>query len=396
VAAFRAPDRDHLGWEDDTRRAAARDLCRWEGEIGAVDSAESGYRRREHALVIGLPDPDWYFDNVLTFARPGPPPPRLIRGPAAEWRSWWQRQCSSASDVLLRTAARQGFVLATSEFEALGVTRSRARHEVRQGRWTSAGFGAVAPLDIRDDGTTFEATMRVARRRHALACAGAAIRRRGATVSGRSAAILDGLPILRLPRSPELTERDVGLGKRANAHVFSAKLAAIETTEWFGVPVETVGRTLVSLARHGRRDALMAADAALRENLIDEAGIAAALSFAVGWPWVRQARAVLALADPRAESPLESLTRLALHDDGFPPPDLQVWIGIDRVDFYWPEFDLVLEADGRVKYTDAESWRERQREQRLRNHVRQVERVVWSEVLRTWPQTSARLWRAFR
>lgn len=160
---------------------------------------------------------------------------------------------------------------------------------------------------------------------------------------------------------------------------------------WYGASVTTVARTLVDLARHDRRDAIMAGDAALRERLVTPTALDTALADAGGWPWVRQARAILALATPLAESPLESITRVALHDDGFPPPQLQVWIGDDRVDLYWPNHGLVLEADGRGKYTGEELWREKKREQRLRARVRRIERVTWSDVVRDWPETSARL-----
>src|SRR4051794_9521520 len=115
-----------------------------------------------------------------------------------------------------------------------------------------------------------------------------------------------------LPAVPELTGHGTWDGPRRGAHLYAATLDPAETTRWYGVPVETVGRTLGTLAPHRRRDAIMAADAALREELVDRAGIARALRTATGWPWVRQAREVLALADPLAESPLESITRLAL------------------------------------------------------------------------------------
>lgn len=138
-------------------------------------------------------------------------------------------------------------------------------------------------------------------------------------------------------------------------------------SSWFGVPVTCAARTVLDLARHDRRDALMAADAALRECLITGAGPRTSTDDAAGWPGVRQARALVALASPLAESALGSPVRLALHDDGFPPPQLQV--GIDdpqrgkryRVDMCWPECKLVLEVDGRVKYTRDELWREKQR-----------------------------------
>ena len=138
----------------------------------------------------------------------------------------------------------------------------------------------------------------------------------------------------------------------------------------------------------------MAADAALRERLVTSGDIEGSVVAARGWPGVRQARSTLALADPRAESPLESMVRLALHDDGFPPPDLQAWLGRDRVDFYWARHGLVVEADGRTKYRDDELWAEKKREQRLRALGNRVERVVWSDLGAAWPATRARLWAA--
>ncbi|WP_304050085.1 endonuclease domain-containing protein [Jatrophihabitans endophyticus] len=157
------------------------------------------------------------------------------------------------------------------------------------------------------------------------------------------------------------------------------------------MPCTTVERTLVDLARHGRRDGLVAADAAMHEGLAGRDTLDKELEDAVGWPGVRQAREVLALADGRAESPLETLVRLALHDSGFPPPELQVSIGGYRVDMLWPEQRLIVEVDGLAKYSD-ESWRrEKRREQVLRALGYRVERVTWDDLHRRWPATVARL-----
>jgi very-short-patch-repair endonuclease len=200
--------------------------------------------------------------------------------------------------------------------------------------------------------------------------------------------VLHGLPVFALPPRPEVTDRrQNGLGHRPASHVHGASIVADDVTAWFGVPVLTVARTLVDLGRHDRRDAIMAADAALREGLVTPAEIATALSRATGGPGVRQARAVLALADPRAESPLESLVRLVLHDDGFPPPDLQRTIGGDRVDMVFDEQRLILEIDGLDKYRLTTMAEEKRRERRLRRAGYRVERLTWDEVVRDWPQT---------
>lgn len=159
-------------------------------------------------------------------------------------------------------------------------------------------------------------------------------------------------------------------------------------TAWFGVAVTTVARTLVDLGRTDRFDALMAADAALREGLTDEDAIAAALRSAAGRWGVRRARDVLALADARAESPLESYGRLRLHDAGFPTPEPQYWIGQYRVDLAWPELGLVIEFDGKVKYDRETRWAEKCREIPIRRAGFRVERLIWADLTAAnWPAT---------
>ncbi|HEX2857756.1 MAG TPA: hypothetical protein VHO26_09815 [Propionibacteriaceae bacterium] len=70
----------------------------------------------------------------------------------------------------------------------------------------------------------------------------------------------------------------------------------------------------------------------------------------------RRAQTALGLASGLAESPAESLSRLAFHDHGIPQPVLQYSV-IDQfgrvvaiTDFAWPDFGVVGEVDGRVKY----------------------------------------------
>ena len=249
--------------------------------------------------------------------------------------------------------------------------------------------GTVALVRV-DDGDATSAT--IARRRHALIAAAAAMRRPEHVVAARSAAVSSGLPTLATPTVAELGARyEAGLGRRRPSHFYGASIPPEDIHGWFGVPVTAVARTVVDLARHDRRDGLLAADAALHEQLTTSAELDYILLASTGWPGIRRARAVLALADARSESPLESLLRLALHDDGFPAPELQVEIGGYRVDFCWPAQRLIVEADGRGKYTGDELWAEKVRETRLRALGFRVERVIWADVTRLWPQTSARL-----
>jgi hypothetical protein len=71
---------------------------------------------------------------------------------------------------------------------------------------------------------------------------------------------------------------------------------------------------------------------------------------------MRRARSLLELLDERSESPIESVSRLRLHFRGIPAPDLQPDIlsldgrFLGRLDFYWDEFGVAGEVDGREKY----------------------------------------------
>jgi very-short-patch-repair endonuclease len=70
---------------------------------------------------------------------------------------------------------------------------------------------------------------------------------------------------------------------------------------------------------------------------------------------------------------------------------LQRWIAGYRVDFLWPEYGLILEADGRVKYAGDEGWAEKKRQVALVRAGFHVERVLWSDLFDGWPAMRARL-----
>lgn len=108
----------------------------------------------------------------------------------------------------------------------------------------------------------------------------------------------------------------------------------------------------------------------------------------------RLVRAVVAFADPLAESAGESHARAQFAAAGLPAPQLQRVLtdqrGEMRVDFAWPELRLVAEFDGFVKYgrglnpTDADLTRvvaaEKAREIRIRRLGWWVVRVVWADL----------------
>ena len=339
-----------------------------------------------------VPDPDWFFAHVLDAAVP-----RVRQdGPATDWRRWWLRRRAQLRTPIGRAAARSGMVVTRRGARALGATDAEIRREVARGRWTAVAPGVIAPFALPDATDDRPAELLNARRLHALRATGAALGRPGQGVSGLSAAVLHGLSTMAVPAEVELTAAAPRtMGRHGRALVRGATLPDTHVTSWFGAPVTTVARTVVDVARHDRRDGLVVADAALRERLTTARELADCLALAAGWPGARGAREVVGLACPLAESALESVLRLALHDAGFPPPTPQAVLGRWRVDLFWPEQRLVLEADGRGKYRDEELWEEKKRERALVRLGYRVERVTWADVVHDWPQTCAYLWQVF-
>ncbi|MGC5165683.1 hypothetical protein [Luteimicrobium sp. DT211] len=121
------------------------------------------------------------------------------------------------------------------------------------------------------------------------------------------------------------------------------------------VPVTSLERTIVDCARSCPPDAgLVVADAGLRLGA-DRDVVEAVLAEASGGRGVRRARRVVAAADPRSESPIESVTRWVVVDAGLPTPELaieqQTWSGRYWVDLGWPELKVGIEVDGLEKYS---------------------------------------------
>jgi Transcriptional regulator, AbiEi antitoxin/Protein of unknown function (DUF559) len=308
--------------------------------------------------------------------------------------AWWSNRYDELSTgrPAERLAAQQGFVLTRAQALAHGMAPRDLRRLCYQGRWLAVRRGVLSPIGDLGAGRA------AALRRHCLECTAAALVRPGAVIARSSGAVIHGLPVLTVPAVPELLiAAPLRAGRRPDARLLSGRTTRADVTGWYGAAVATVARLLVDVARDDARAGLVAADAARRDRCVTGRDVEAMLRRARGWPGVRRAREVLALASPLAESPLESIVRLAAQDSGLPMPELQVEIRdprsgrVDRVDMLWRAARLILEADGRLKYTGDELWAEKRREERLVRQGYRVIRVMWSDVVGDWDATCERI-----
>ena len=205
----------------------------------------------------------------------------------------------------------------------------------------------------------------------------------------RSAAVLHGLPLLgNSPQVPQLVrDRPTTQTRGSSRHERFNTLPECERTEVGGIRATTVARTVVDLARvESFTSGVVVADAALRAGTPIEELLAVSERCAA-WPRAPRVRPVLAHADGRAESPLESLSRAGFVRQGIPRPELQteVWhrgAHVARADFLWRHALVVGEADGRSKYESVEDfYAEKRREERLRDLGFEVVRWDWASAL---------------
>jgi very-short-patch-repair endonuclease len=222
------------------------------------------------------------------------------------------------------------------EAEQVGLTRKQLRgaswRRVGRGLYVWAGLADTPPLRL------------------------AAVHRRlptEAAFSGRTAAWLHGLDVPACDPVEVTIPRRCGISRLAGVAVSRAALGEADVVARRGLPVTSTLRTVVDLAgRPPLVEAVVTADMALHKRLVDLAGLRA---YAAAHPRVQgvaQLRRVLDLAEPAAESPMETRLRLLLVLAGLPRPRAQVPLHdergrfLGRPDLYYPEQRLGVEYDG--------------------------------------------------
>ena len=262
------------------------------------------------------------------------------------------------------------------EVLSVGLTPGQLRAAVAAGALVRLRRGVVMPAQEWRAASTDQ------RRRWALATALRCFP--GAFASHGSAALLHGLPDYGTDTSgdPPLTDitrrgasRTDGWIRVHGCDTGQGQVAMIDS-----MPVTSLPRTSIDMAAtRSLRTAVVFLDAAMRVRVeraygadrVRERALSPRVRAALHaeWDenvrpygrhrWVTRVREAIRLADPAAESVLESLSRVAIIESGLPRPRCGVPIvGDDGVtywgDMVWDEYRLVGEADGLAKYDSVE------------------------------------------
>jgi len=149
--------------------------------------------------------------------------------------------------------------------------------------------------------------------------------------------------------------------------------------------------TAVEVARSLQRPRSLATlDAALRSGKCSRADIWRAAIEQAGRRGIVEVRNLIALADPRAESPMESEARLAMIDGNLPTPKLQYELidgngDLRRLDFAWPDHRVAVEYDGVDWHSGPDAMKRDRRRQAALGDIRWVALAIVFEDVRYRP-----------
>ncbi|WP_211833872.1 hypothetical protein [Streptomyces asiaticus] len=250
--------------------------------------------------------------------------------------------------LLARLAAAQGGVVLTAQALAGGWKRGRLNRRFRAEGWTQLRAGVWVEPGRGVDPMALLWANQLAHAR--------------LVVSHTAAAVLHDIET-RAPRV-EFTGPPKGRTDVRGGVLHRLPLGADETTTLGGLRGTTVVRTMADLLRAGPRDdALVAVESAVsgrpsrygggerrRAPLTTLGEIARALERGSAMRGTATAREWLALADPKAGSPAETIARLRMHDAGLHPAS-QVLLTTPMgrrayPDFFFRAQGLVVEIEG--------------------------------------------------
>jgi very-short-patch-repair endonuclease len=249
-----------------------------------------------------------------------------------------------------RVAARQHGVVGTDQLHTAGIDKSAITRRTKAGRLhrIHRGVYAVGHAALSPKGRWKAAT---------LACgAGAALSHRTAAELWEMLELSDGPVHVSVPVAGGRAQRDGILIHR------QPSLTAAETTLCYGIPVTTPSRTLIDL-----RTSLSPGEfrRAVRQAEIRGLPIDAR-----------------ALVPDGTASELEQRFLRLCRRGRLPMPEVNVWIGPDRVDFLWRPYRVVVETDGYRYHRGSVAFEEdRARENRLMERGFEVIRFTYRRVV---------------
>jgi len=231
-----------------------------------------------------------------------------------------------------------------------------SRGQLRGPRYRRVFPDVYAPTDLPDDLLT--------RSRAAYLL----VREQGGVLAGYSAALLLGADC-----APRAAPAEVLVARNTRVHpglsVHYGTPTSADVAESAGCRVTTAARTAWDLARRlPLIEAVVTVEALARRGAFHPATLLARRAANPGAKNSRRLPEIVELADPRAESPMETRLRVSLVRAGLPRPETQYRIVdehnfvLARVDLAYPAGKLAIEYDGDTHFSRRRGQSDRQRD----------------------------------
>ncbi|MFC3503638.1 type IV toxin-antitoxin system AbiEi family antitoxin domain-containing protein [Micromonospora krabiensis] len=287
-------------------------------------------------------------------------------------------------DILRRVAAGQDGMVTVEQAVRAGLSKDQVRQMCRSGRWQRVLRGCFVLGETRS-----VETLRRAQIRAAVTSLGP-----GAFAVHETALELHGIAGLRSTGQVHVSVPvDRPRPQRGLAPWLAVHQLTVTPGDLAGVvglkvtsPLRTVSDVILKVDRFA---AVSVLDSALNRGLVTPDDLLAVPGMIHGRRGAVAARGYLAEADGRAQSPLETRTRLRCVDGRVPPDALQLEVrdhdgyllGIG--DLGWRAPRVLAEADGRDSHDTPDAvFADRRRQNRLVNAGWTVLRFTWADTLR--------------
>lgn len=262
-----------------------------------------------------------------------------------------------------------GTCLTSRDLRVLGCNSAMLTRLTKSGHLEKISHGVyVVPSPRADDDPFVQA-----RKLHLTRASALLTTWDGAYLTGPSAALAHGLPLLQIPDALHVSRQRPIDSRRPGVHSHRPWQHGVVTTR-LGLSAQEVTAAVIDIAaRNGVLPGLVTGDAAARSGRLENA---VALLDAWGRrPGAAAARTVIASADGRRESPLETRTAFEARSLGFDLlPQYRILDEhgdfVARVDFVVLGHRLVVEVDGLTKYAPGAL-----RQEKLRQG--DIERLRW-------------------
>lgn len=284
----------------------------------------------------------------------------------------------SLDATVVAVAREQRGMLTTETLRRFGLDKDGLIRLVRQGVLLHPGRGLYAVAHLVD--STPEGW-------HLHLAHGATLLYPDAAFTGGTALLAHGVAVWNSTLDRPSLVRPIDRGASMSAFTVRCRTTVPVTTPWG--PTEPLPAALVQhCLDNGISQGVVSVDDALHRGLVTRHELEEAVVAVQGWPRSGRAHSMMTFVDERHESPGESLTNIGCSAYGI---DLEPQVRVRdedgrvvaRVDFRVKGTNVVIEFDGKIKYTEeGVLWDEKKREDLLRSLGFVVVRVTWADVMR--------------